>query len=452
MAFLGKPRDEQQYGKLMGMISPEATPTKRIGTEAPTGAVTAGPAAGKSAAEFTQTQRTSPGSVFAKQLGGADISGITKLAEQPLLREAGQESLRVAGEGQQYRQAREEELKKQPQFQFTGKVKEGDKEVEKDYTQDIVNKLAAGGEEYGTAQNILSRTNIPVPKLDIADVKEFTPMQALRGGSVESLIRKEAAGPYTTGMAGLDALLFAKKGGASQLAERGTALRTAEQAAADALEKSATEEAEKKAGEFVAGQKQQLEKGIKGGLTSREEAYTKAPEGQKSKLQQAQEKLAQEYSQKYGEVAGQRQAAIEKQLTDLKSQALENMVAKLRQESAASQEQAGRGVQGDVTIRIPSRAELLEQAKNDPRYQHAIRNIDLQSPYAQQRGVMQAGEVPNLAFQNVVTPEDAQAYNRLQALIGGKAIEPVAPAFKAPTYDTGDLQRFFENLRQFTNV
>jgi regulator of extracellular matrix RemA (YlzA/DUF370 family) len=39
MAFLGKPKDQEQYGRLMGMISPEATPSKRIGTEAPTGAV-----------------------------------------------------------------------------------------------------------------------------------------------------------------------------------------------------------------------------------------------------------------------------------------------------------------------------------------------------------------------------------------------------------------------------
>lgn len=66
MAFLGKPRDDNQYGRLMGMIAPETTPAKRIGTEAPTGSVTAGPSAGKSVAEFTQTQRTSPGSVFAR--------------------------------------------------------------------------------------------------------------------------------------------------------------------------------------------------------------------------------------------------------------------------------------------------------------------------------------------------------------------------------------------------
>ena len=456
MAILARPKDQQQYDRLVGMTQPSATPSKRIGTDAPVGSVATGPAAGKSAAEFTQTTKASPGSVFARQLGGADISGITSLAEKPLAREAGQEAMRVAGEGLQYKQTQQENLAKQPQFQFTGKAKEGDKEVDKDFTSDIIGKVAAGGEDFGTAQNILSRTNIPVNKLEIGDVKEFTPLQALRGGSVESLIRKEATGPYSTGMAGLDALLFQKKGGAQQLGQRGIALRAAEQATADALEKSATAEAEDAARRFVGGQKEQLQAGIKGGLTAREEAYTKAPEGQKSKLQQAQEKLTGEYGQKYSEVAGQRQAAIEKQITDLKNQALENMIKIVRQENIAAQEKAGdttrTGVSGDTTIKIPTRAELLEQAKNDPRLANTIRRLDLQTPSAQQRGLMQAGQVPTLGLQNVIAPEDAEQYNRLQQLIGGTAIQPVAGAFQAPTYDTGDLQRFFESLRPQTNI
>ena len=452
MAILARPKDQQQYDRLVGMTQPSATPSKRIGTDAPVGSVATGPAAGKSAAEFTQTTKASPGSVFARQLGGADISGITSLAEKPLAREAGQEAMRVAGEGLQYKQTQQENLAKQPQFQFTGKAKEGDKEVDKDFTSDIIGKVAAGGEDFGTAQNILSRTNIPVNKLEIGDVKEFTPLQALRGGSVESLIRKEATGPYSTGMAGLDALLFQKKGGAQQLGQRGIALRAAEQATADALEKSATAEAEEAARRFVGGQKEQLQAGIKGGLTAREEAYTKAPEGQKSKLQQAQEKLTGEYGQKYSEVAGQRQAAITEQTKALQNQALENTINKLRQESIASQESLGRGTQGDISVKIPSRAELLAQAQNDPRYLNAVQRLQLQAPSAQQRGLMQAGQVPTLGLQNVIAPEDAEQYNRLQQLIGGKAIQPVAGAFQAPTYDTGDLQRFFESLRPQTNI
>jgi hypothetical protein len=452
MAFLGKPKSEEQYGRLMGMITPEATPSKRIGTEAPTGSVAAGPAAGKSAAEFTQTTKSSPGSVFSRQLGGANIEGITSLAEKPLGREAGAEAARIASEGLQYKQTQQENLAKQPQFQFAGKVQEGGKEVDKDFTSDIIGKVAAGGEDFGTAQNILSRTSVPVGKLDIGDVKEFTPLQALRGGSVESLIRKEATGPYSTGMAGLDALLFQKKGGAQQLGQRGIALRAAEQATADALEKSATAEAEDAARRFVSGQKEQLQAGIKGGLTAREEAYTKAPEGQKSRLQQAQEKLTGEYGQKYSEVAGQRQAAITEQTKALQNQALENTINKLRQESIASQEALGRGTQGDISVKIPSRAELLAQAQSDPRYLNALQRLELQAPSAQQRGLMQSGQVPTLGLQNVIAPEDAEQYNRLQQLIGGQAIQPVAGAFQAPTYDTGDLKRFFESLRPQTNI
>lgn len=254
MAFVGKPRNEEQYGRLMGMIQPETTPSKRIGTEAPIGSVAAGPRAGQTAEEFTKAGQA-PGAVFQKQLTGANIGGITRLAEQPLLREAGQEATRVAQEGIGYKTGQQKYLSEQPQFKF------GEKE-----TPDVIKRLGEGDEgATETAQRIFTRGNIPVPEFQAGDIKEFTPLQALRGGSVESLLRKEAAGPYSTGMAGLDALLFSKKGGAQALANKGIALRTAEQATADALEKQLTEEARKSAANLVSEQKSSL----LGGLTKR---------------------------------------------------------------------------------------------------------------------------------------------------------------------------------------
>ena len=151
-------------------------------------------------------------------------------------------------------------------------------------------------------------------------------------------------------------------------------------------------------------------------------------------------------------MAGQRQAAITEQTKALQNQALENTINKLRQESIASQEALGRGTQGDISVKIPSRAELLAQAQNDPRYLNVLQRLELQAPSAQQRGLMQSGQVPTLGLQNVIAPEDAEQYNRLQQLIGGQAIQPVAGAFQAPTYDTGDLKRFFESLRPQTNI
>jgi hypothetical protein len=443
MAFLGKPKSEEQYGRLMGMITPEATPSKRIGTEAPTGSVAAGPAAGKSAAEFTQTTKASPGSVFSRQLGGANIEGITSLAEKPLGREAGQEAMRVAGEGLQYKQTQQENLAKQPQFQFAGKVQEGGKEVDKDFTSDIIGKVAAGGEDFGTAQNILSRTSVPVGKLDIGDVKEFTPLQALRGGSVESLIRKEATGPYTTGMAGLDALLFQKKGGAQQLGQRGMALRAAEQATADALEKSATAEAEDAARRFVSGQKEQLQAGIKGGLTAREEAYTKAPEGQKSRLQQAQEKLQSDYQKtvsqelaKAKQIGGQQRGAIEGAML---SQALSRMFP-------GSKERGDSAFYDMATLADPA---IRAQIELDPEYQRqkAIAENDIFARMPQDySSFVQQSNVPTAAFQNVITPEDAAQYNRLQSLIGGQQVTPETLATPAAKLKEAELRKQFQEL------
>lgn len=296
------PREKETYSRLAGMVTPqpEATPTKRVGTETPVGAVTSGPSAGKGPSEFTQTTTSSPGSIFGRQLGGADISGITKLAEQPLLREAGAESSRVAGEGLQYKKTQEENLAKQPSF--------------KDYSS-ALSDIAGGKEDTtGKAQTILQRTDIPVPKLDIPDIKEFTPQQALRGGSVDTLLRKEATGPYTTGMAGLDALLFAKKGGAAQLAERGTALRTTEQAAADALEKSATEEAQKKAKDFVESQRTGLIDALTGELTGRRAGFESGLESVRSGRAAAQNQAYQDALQNYLTQSGAIQASLMSEL------------------------------------------------------------------------------------------------------------------------------------------
>jgi len=248
----------------MGMIQPEATPTKRVGTEAPVGSVAAGPRAGQAPGEFTKAG-PAPGGAFKRQLEGANIGGITRLAEQPLLREAGQEATRVAQEGIGYKTGQQKYRAEQPQFKF------GEKE-----TPDVVKRLAegdAGATE--TAQQIFTRGEIPVPEFQAGDIKEFTPLQALRGGSVESLLRKEAAGPYSTGMAGLDALLFQKKGGAQALANKGIALRTAEQATADALEKRLTEEAKKDAADFVSTQKASLLGGLQSGATTRRGDFQK---------------------------------------------------------------------------------------------------------------------------------------------------------------------------------
>jgi hypothetical protein len=252
MAIALKPKDQQQYDRLVGMTQPSATPSKRIGTEAPTGSVAAGPAAGKSAAEFTQTTKSSPGSVFARQMENANIEGITSLAEKPLIREAGAEGARVIGEGVEFETGEKNKLKNEPQMT--------------DFSAGVT-KIGEGDEgTTATGQAILNRSSIPTGIANFGDIKEFTPLQALRGGSVEGLLRKEAKGPYTTGMAGLDALLFQKKGGAAALGTKGIALQTAEQATADALEKKLTDDAKKNAETFVANQKAGLTGALTGAL------------------------------------------------------------------------------------------------------------------------------------------------------------------------------------------
>jgi len=451
MAYVTK-RDEPAFTRLTSMMQPSAQPTKRVGTEAPIGAVTAGPSAGKSAAEFTKSTAGSPGSVFGRQLAGADISGITNLAEQPLKREAGQEALRVKGEADQYRQFIKDFIGKQPQFKFTEKVKEGDKEVDKDVTADIIKNISAGGKDYERALKILQQSGIEVPKLEIGDVKEFTPMQALRGGSVESLLRKEATGPYSTGMAGLDALLFAKKGGSKDLAAKGMTLRATEQAAADALEKSATEESQKQATDFLTGQQKALKTGIESGIGGISGTYTGAPEGGISKVNEETRRLANEYAKHVQGMQAERQSFLDKQMQGLKNQALENMIARLRQENLAAQEAAGRGSQGDVTIRIPQRSELLAAAEQDPRYLNALRRIDAAASGAGTRGQIQAGAIPQVGLENVISEEDAARYNRLQELIGGKGVTRAQASYKPAAYSQQEIMDYFRSLQPFAGV
>lgn len=445
MATLGRRRDDQQYGRLIDAMSPTATPTKRIGSESANAAASTG------APDFTKSTASSPGNIFQRQLGTAEIGGVTRLAEQPLLREAGGEALRVAGEAADYRKRMGEQRASQPQFEFKGQ-KEGQ---EIDYTPDIVNRISGGGEDFDKARAILTNKPIELPELKIGKIKEFTPQQALQSGSVESILKKEAEGPYSTGMAGLDALLFAKKGGAAQLGTRAQALRVAGQTAADVLEKGVTEEERSKTQSAVEKQKADLLAAIRGGIASKESAYTQAPEGGKSKIEQKKAALGEEYRQKAETVQSKINELVESQKQSLHDQVLENMINKLKSESIASQTSAGREVQGDVAIRVPSRAELIEQAKTDKRYIHALKNLDLQLRQSVPGSQLSAGQIPNVGLENVITAEDADAYNRLQALIGGKSITPAAAQLQAPQLkgeQVTSILDYFNKLKPFAGV
>ena len=419
MAFTLKPRSEEQYGRLMGMIAPEATPSKRVGTEAPVGSVAAGPKAGQAASEFTKAGQA-PGAAFGRQLKGADIGGITRLAEQPLLREAGQEATRVAQEGIGYKAGQQKYLSEQPQLKF------GEKE-----TPDLVKKLGEG--EAGateTAQKVLGREKIDVPEFQAGDIKEFTPLQALRGGSVESLLKQEAQGPYSTGMAGLDALLFQKRGGAADLATKGLALRTAEQATADALEKKLTEEARKEAGQFVTGQKEKLSGAIKGDIEAKTKKYTEAKDKQPSALEAAQRKIASETS------AGRTGAMTEAQKFITQEQSQVN--------NALIQEAASRLFPDDVNqflgiVAVMNDPAKMQAIQNDPTYKQrkekANQEILSKMSALRPEQFVTTPEAPKLGLANVMSAEDAAAYNRLQALIGGQGIEAKTIAAPKSTFD-----------------
>lgn len=393
------PRPKEQYDRLVGMTQPQATPTRRVGTEAPIGAVTGGPAAGKSPAEFTKTAQGSPGSVFSRQLEGADISGITRLAEQPLLREAGQEALKITGEAQTYKKGREEALKAEPQFANVSEA---------------IQKIGAGDEgATGTGQAILNRTQIPVPKADLSDVKEFTPLQAVRGGSVEGLLRREAQGPYTTGMAGLDALLFAKKGGAAELGARGQATRALLQGATNVLEgapavglqgpaleklqqlglnipiTSLTGEAEQQAQDFVTKQKENLLGGLTGTL----------------------DPMLAGYKANLDPLTSGRAAAVAQQ-----NQAILDYYRNL-----------GGGVRTEVLSTLPTGnpivTGMLSEGPDIPTVLQNIRNVDIESvvrPYLNLPTAVQ----PTLADVAAQNPEQAAQYQRLMNMLstGGRDV------------------------------
>lgn len=381
MAILQKRKDEQGRG------APESTPTRRVGSEAPIGSVTAGPSAGKSAAEFTQTQQGSPGSVFKRQLEGADIKGITSLAERPLAREAGQELGRVASEGVQYKKKRAEELGKEAQFDFSKPAN----------TQDIINKVLANSGDYETAQKILGRSKIEVPAFSTRNIKEFTPLQALRGGTVEGLLQKEARGPYSTGMAGLDALLFRQKGGAAQLAGRGRAMQAGGQVFADVLQGRSS-------GVVPEATKTLLEKlGISvpsGNLTK--EAQDKAAalvESQKSQLTEgltsAQKQRATDYQTRLNEATAKRDAAnlTARQQSEANARAL-----------AIQELQASQGILPDE-----------KQAAID-----AINKLDI----SQQLSPMFTGGQASLA--DVATADEENQYANLLNLLGLGGVEASA--------------------------
>lgn len=478
MAFVRREDEKAPFARLTAMTQPEATPTKRVGTEAPIGAVTAGPAAGKTAGEFTQTTRTSPGSVFKRQLEGADIAGISKLAEQPLYREAGQESARIAREGIGYKEQAAKTLAEQPQFQFQMKDKEG-KPI--DQTADIVNRIAGGGEEFEKAKGILSRTeaDIPISQFTSAPVREYSPMQAMKGGTIESVLRRESQAPMTTGMAGLDALLFKGKGGAQALERTGTGIRTAQQVALDILQgkqgntltdamKAAltavglkvpagglTEEARKDAIDFINKQKEQLTTGLKGGVTATEEAYTKAPEGQESKLAKAQRELQEKYKSTIAPALAEQKKDVEQKL-----RAAQDKIANDAWNRASAQDVPNNiayDPYGNIDwARVGAYRESL--VRNDPIYQrqkaalegeagNILRRLMPDYQRVQQgREPVIEGKVPTLALENVMTSEDAARYNRLQQLLGGKAITPTTVDITPASYDKASIQSAYENL------
>ena len=300
MAYIAQKKERGDFQRLTDMMKPEATPTKRTGTEAPVGSQQAGTKGGQTAEQFTKTQG-SPGGAFKRQLAGADIGAITRVAEQPLLREAGEEARRVASEGAEYRSRQSEERKKIPQVSFeTGPVskvgKTGISLPKKSEGAQLIDKSFSGDTaSQELANRILTGATPDVPEFTTTDIKEFTPMQALRGDSIEGLLQKEARGPYTTGMAGLDALLFKKKGGVGQLAARGQAIRATEQAAADKLERDLTSEARGEMRNLVETQKTKLKEGL--GSKARETiARLERNRGQTQKNVEAQNRAAMEQS------------------------------------------------------------------------------------------------------------------------------------------------------------
>ena len=385
MAIVTKKREDDTYGRLLGMAGqPSATPTRRVGAETPTGSAAAGPKGGQTPEEFTSTTQASPGSVFKRQLEGAKrggIGGITALAEKPLQREFGQEIARLGQEGIAYKKASAKAREEEPQFQF----KAGDK----DLTKDIVGKLAGGNEEeLAKAQTVLGRSFIPTKAFTTRDIKEFTPQAALRGGSVESLLRQEAKGPYSTGMAGLDALLFKQQGGAKELAQKGQTLRGAGQLAANVLQG--------KGGGVIDDEIQEaLEKvGVTGNLTKDQEELNKQfVEQQKSALRGVLESATGErrkqYQTRLDQAVKERDAAYAKAIADSQKAAQDQAIEEIRS-------------QFGFTL-TPEQEAQIRKGMSAADAQMAAR---YKMPTA----------TPTLA--DVATPEEEAQYNRLIGLLG----------------------------------
>jgi hypothetical protein len=394
MAIVTKKREDDTYGKLLGMAGqPSATPTRRVGADTPIGSAAAGPKGGQTAEEFTSTTQASPGSVFKRQLEGAKrsgIGGITALAERPLQREFGQEVARLGQEGIAYKKASAKAREEEPQFQY--------KEGEKDLTQDIVGKLASGNEEeIAKAQTVLGRSFIPTKAFTTRDIKEFTPQAALRGGSIESLLRQEAKGPYSTGMAGLDALLFKQQGGAKELAQKGQTLRGAGQLAANVLQG-------KGEGVLDKGIQEALKKvGVTGNLTKeQEELNKKLVEQQKSALQGVLESATSErkgqFQTRLDTAVKERDAAYAKAIADSQKAAQDQAIEEMKS-------------QFGLTL-TPEQEASIRKGMSAADTQAAAK---FKTPTA----------APTLA--DVATPEEEAQYNRLIGLLGidGRDIGPL---------------------------
>jgi len=395
---------------------PSATPTRRVGEETPTGSAAAGPKGGQTPEEFTATTQASPGSVFKRQIEGAKrsgIGGITALAEKPLTREFGQEIGRLGQEGITYKQAGAKAREQEPQFQY----KAGDKDV----TQDIVGKLASGDEgTTETAQQILERGFMPTKAFTTRDIKEFTPQQALRGGSVESLLRQEAKGPYSTGMAGLDALLFKQQGGAKTLAQKGQTLRGAGQLAANVLQG-------KGEGVLDKGIQAALEKvGVTGNLTKEQEELNKQfVEQQKSALQNLLETET-------GERKGQFQTRLDQAVKE-RDAAYAKAIADSQK---AAQDQAIEEMKSQFGLTLT------------PEQEASIRK-GMSAADAQAAGMFKTPTAtPTLA--DIATPEEESQYERLIGLLGidgrdigplGLGVETSGLAGPAAALTAADLQQ-----------
>jgi hypothetical protein len=434
MAIVTKKREDDTYSKLLGMAGqPSATPTRRVGADTPIGSAAAGPKGGQTAEEFTSTTQASPGSVFKRQVEGAKrsgIGGITALAERPLQREFGQEIARLGQEGIAYKKASAKAREEEPQFQY----KEGDK----DLTKDIVDKLASGDEEeIAKAQTVLGRGFIPTTAFTTRDIKEFTPQAALRGGSIESLLRQEAKGPYSTGMAGLDALLFKQQGGAKELAQKGQTLRGAGQLAANVLQgkgegvldkgiKEAlenvgvtgnlTKEQEELNKQFVEQQKADLEAAIRSGLVSREEAYTKAPQGGKSKLTLAQEALQKKIDESRTKELREAERIVKDTKESLEMDAFSKSLARMFGGKVPDLFQSFAYYNDPV---------LRQLVQSNPQYQTDIakaREVTRRLPSSLSTYVSNP-LAPKLGLQNVMSADEAGQYNRLQELLQGQQIK-----------------------------